>query len=356
MTNRKNRKVHFLVDGKRTVSKSFKQIGQWILALILAALVMNLVLAFYNRAAGWIDRTAGSTTAIYNPNSSMVHGTEGRGYHRIDARGYVNNTSNLADNYVIAIGASYTQGKEVNDGERYTDLLNSWLGYSEEAFVYNVSQDAYYFPEIVKGFSALLQEFPQTNKIIIEIGRTNYTNEELVEALNQRPYDEMQTGENILSTLSWKKKINIYLKEYSPLLFNANNKVKAIKELKSNKENLEKSELDLDLYKENLDAVFKFLTEVYDKEIIILYHPSVTIEKDGTLIIETKDTDDLFRDACKKNDITLVDMSDKFLLTYNDTYELPYGFSNTSLGQGHFSAAGHRMIAEELIKCLESEE
>ena len=332
------------------------QIEQCVIAVVVATLIMNFGLSFYNRAAGWIDRQSGSTTAIYNPGSSMLHGTEGRGYHRIDARGYVNDTSKLAEKYVIAVGASYTQGKEVNNGYRYTDLLNSWLGYNDEAFVYNVSQDAYYFPKIVKGFSALTQEFPQAEKIIIEIGRTDFAIEEMEDSLNQRAFDEIQTGERIKETLTWKKKVNIKIKEYSPLLYNINSKVQTLKSIKPTAENDSgKQDADLIKYRESLERVFTLLTQIYDKEIIILYHPRVSIGKDGNLNVFAEDTDEVFRKVCTKYDVSFVDMSEKFKQSYNDSFEVPYGFSNTTLGQGHFSAAGHRMVAEELIKYLENQ-
>lgn len=335
--------------------KNVKIIRQWFIAIVVAAFAMNILLAFYSRAAGWIDRTEGSTMAIYHPNSSMLHGSEGRGHHKTDARGYVNDTSKLADNYVLAVGASYTQGKEVEDGERYTDLLNSWLGYTDEAYVYNVSQDAYYFPKIAQGFSALVQEFPNADKIIIEINRTDFSDTELKSALEQRKFNEMQTGEKIMSTLSWKKKLNILVKEYSPLFFNANNQFKSIKELSVPKDAAKGGTVDLDSYTESLNDVFSLMTTIYDGEIIILFHPGVSIQEDGSLKIVDKETNDIFRNVCADYDVKFVDMSDKFMQTYEENHELPYGFSNTSIGSGHFSVAGHRMIAEELMDYLEGD-
>ena len=165
-----------------------RQIIQWIFAGTVAFLLVNVLLAFYSRQVGWIDRDKGSTLAILNPNSIIVMGTEGRGIHKVDKRGYVNDTDELADNYILAMGASFTQGKEVKAGERYTDLLNSYFGYTDEAFIYNVAQDGYYFPDIVKGFSNITKEFPNASKIIIETGSTFYSGDELLGALDQREY------------------------------------------------------------------------------------------------------------------------------------------------------------------------
>ena len=339
------------------MNKVLKQIGNWILAIIVTVLIMNVVLAFYNRTAGWIDRSTGATRAILNPGASIVFGTEGRGYHTVDKRGYVNNVDELADNYVIAIGASHSQGKEVGTNERYYDLLNSWLGYEDEAYVYCVSQDANYFPSIVKGFSALVQEFPDSSKIIIETGKTTFTVKELEKALDQREFDAKETGENIWNTLSFKRKLQIYLKEYSPLLFNVNSKISEIQKInKDDTASTAKEGDSLEDYEEALKKTFDLMTSVYDGEIIILYHPNVVIEEDGSLTIEETDTDSVFMNVCDSYGVTVVNMADKFISEYENDYTLPYGFSNSKPGSGHLNSDGHRMIAEELMSVVGPEE
>lgn len=45
-------------------------------------------------------------------------------------------------------------------------------------------------------------------------------------------------------------------------------------------------------------------------------------------------------------------MGDAFLKEYEASYEVPYGFSNTSPGTGHLNRTGHRLVAEELYKMI----
>ena len=212
-----------------------KQVIQGGIAFVISALIMNTILFFYNSRPGWIDRKKGSTTAVYTPNSGILKLTEGKGYHKSDSRGYVNDVDKLADNYVIAVGASHTQGKEVGRGERYTDLLNEWLGYTDEAYVYNVSEDGYFLPYILKGFEAVTKEFPDSSKIILEISTTYFSPDLFRDSLEQREFDENLVGQNILNTLSFKKKLNIYVKQYSPLLYNINNQINSIKKIQNAK-------------------------------------------------------------------------------------------------------------------------
>ena len=101
------------------------------------------------------------------------------------------------------IGSSFTQGKEVKAGERYTDLLNKRLVVNdEELAVYNCSKDGNYFPDIVNDFYAITQEFSDAGVIVIEIGSTSFSSEDLLAACVQHEFDEKQKGSNIMSTLS----------------------------------------------------------------------------------------------------------------------------------------------------------
>ena len=110
--------------------------------------------------------------------------------------------------------------------------------------------------------------------------------------------------------------------------------------------------VDLDAYTESMTKDIELITSVYDGEIIILFHPSTVIEPDGSLTVVHSDTDEIFKQICGEYGITVVDMTDKFLSEYEENHVVPYGFSNTSLGGGHFNTDGHRMIAEELMSYL----
>lgn len=332
------------------MKKFIKQAIQCIIAIVLAVCISNVFLGLYSRDTGWIDRDKASTTGIYLPNTSFLHGKEGRGYHVVDSRGYVNDTDKLADNYIIAVGASHNQGEEVPRGKRYTDLLNSWSGHTEDAYVYNVSQNAYFLPKVIKGFTALTTEFPNSSKIIIEVNATTFDIEDLQDALEQREYDETQTGQNILPTLSTVAKIKILAKRYLPLMNDVNAQIKAIKNPKSNDDN----EIDLIEYEKALDDGLALIRSIYSNEIIIMYHPKLEINDDGMSIIKEQTTD-TFKKVCEKNNITFINMEDTFIKEYKNDYSVPYGFSNTSIGAGHLNEKGHYLVAKELMPYITEE-
>ena len=176
------------------VKRGMRYILSWLLAAMAAFFVCNLVVFFYHCPAGWIDRHSSATNAIWEPHATLRMGTEGHGVYTVDKRGYLNEDLPLADSYTVVVGSSYVQGKEVAMGKRFTDLLNRAVSSGEALHVYNVSQDGFYYPEIVKCFPALLQEFPAAKTIVIELGSTNFSADELTAALEQCDFDAEQTG------------------------------------------------------------------------------------------------------------------------------------------------------------------
>ena len=89
-------------------------------------------------------------------------------------------------------------------------------------------------------------------------------------------------------------------------------------------------------------------------KLIIAYHPSVALNKDGSLKIEgNPESVKVFSEACAQNGIYFIDMSERFLSEYEKNYTLPTGFFNTSVAKGHLNKYGHRMFAEEIYKLMQ---
>ena len=99
------------------------------------------------------------------------------------------------------------------------------------------------------------------------------------------------------------------------------------------------------------------IAEEHEIKIIILYHPHLEILESGNLYFQTDEhTKAEWKDFCDQQGIIFVDMTDRFREEYYKSYILPYGFSNTPVGEGHSNRYGHRMIAEELAEAIEREE
>jgi len=326
-----------------------RNIKSWSAAFIIAVVICNGVVYFYDRPAGWINRTEAFSTAIWNPGSKIVMGTEGHGVHKVDSRGYINSheLENGEKGYVLTVGSSFTQGKEVEAGKRFSDLLGMWMK-EDGISVYNVSQDAYFFPQLIKGFQALVEEFPDASTIILEISSTDFSKKDMEDALNQRRYDSRQSGRQIKKGLSIKEKLKIKLKESLPIYNLAKKQVNAIKS-KDAQPGIGDGKL---ANQELVDKALKKIRSQFSGNILVFYHPSVEIQQDGSLKILKGEFKETFKQLCIKNNILFLDVSDAFLEKYESDFIVPYGFNNTIMGTGHFNEAGHLIVAEEIYGVL----
>ncbi len=339
------------------MKKYIWQMTQWMAAGILAVVICNCLLLVYHRPAGWIERTNSATSAIWRPGSTLLMGTEGRGTYTVDKNGYLNADLPRQEDYCLVLGASYTQGKEVKFGKRYTDLLNAMLAASsDELAVYNCSQDAKFLPGIINDFYAITQEFSDAETIIIETGNTDFSSKEIKAACNQHGFDENQLGSVIMSNMSFIQKAKLLVKEGLPFYTILKSQLTAMaaqKEGTAISDNVQSA--DTEQEQSLLDAL-ALIRSQFNGRLIILYHPMVSLAETGELVITEQETTSMFAAACAVNDIIFVDVSEAFLEAYAEDYSVPYGFPNTTMGTGHLSVDGHRVIAEELYKVLKEAE
>lgn len=326
-----------------------RQAGQWLAAAAIAMLLCNACLYGYHDPAAWIDRSNASTYAIWRPGSRIVMGTEGRGVHHVDSRGYLNPDLPLADGYTLVVGSSFTQGKEVAAGERFVDLLNGALSDGETLAVYSVSQDGFYFPDVVACFPALMAEFPDAETLIIEIGSVSFSDEALTAALNRQGVDETQRGAELLERMPSGRKAALYIKEAFPILTLGKQQLTAmLAEERASPETAPSAEA--------LDAAMAQIRARFSGRIIIFYHPSVQITPEADLEIVQEEGLELFRRACERNGLEFLDASVRFSQAYEEDHTVPYGFPNTTMGSGHLNADGHRICAELLLEALKGGE
>lgn len=316
---------------------------QWIGAALVAVLLCNGLLFFYHDPAVWIDRQGGATDAIWHPGARLLMGTEGRGSHRLDSRGYLNPDKALAEHFVLVVGSSFTQGKEVPAGKRFTDILNDALAESEETLaVYNVSQDGFYLPDVCRCFPALLAEFPDAGKLVIEIGTTAFPEEAF--AAPQDTPDPAAQGPALLARLSPGEMLCLETKEALPILTLAKAQLTALTDAAP-------SEIPAPAGEETLKAALSRLRQQFAGDILILYHPPVEITPAGMAVME-EETTSAFRAACEGAGVRFVDVSGAFGAAYEEAYLVPYGFFNTTPGSGHLNIQGHRLCAEALLPHL----
>ena len=317
---------------------------------------VNLLCFGYERPVGWFDTPNGPSPSGWNPGAVLIRGTEGYGIAKVDENGYFNPAGVLQENYILCMGSSHTQGKEVPPDKKYTALMNAHFSQGEgQLAVYNIACDGNFLPSLIRHFSAAMEAFPDAGTVTIEINGTDFPSEEIRDAMQQVAYKEESSVRNQKLAMGATQKVKTLIKEYFPLLRLIKSKLETIRA--TGEVSVSSPEIPADEQKEDaVRAAAKMMRQEYDGEIIFLYHPSVAIDANGTVSCVYDDFFDTFQKICDENRISVVDMGASFLENYQQEKTLPYGFLNTVPGSGHLNTTGHRLIAEALIEKIQGNE
>ena len=342
----------------QTFRRFIKQIFSWGIALAISLFIMNLVSFTFYDPCQELVRQQGSTTGFLLPGSHGVYGMEGYCIANIDENGYVNRDLPLADSYYIVAGASHTEGLFLPLRLRYSDILNSMLGSDNELRVYNIGRSGNFFSIVLQHLDGILGEFPDADGIIIETDTLTYDTKALYDSQTQTGYDPSETASSIYAGLTDRQRFSMQIKQYLPLMRELHKQILTYESI--SQEDSPSDILDPDFwaqeyaggYSDALDSLMAFIRSKTDKQIIILYHPAVSIEDDGSMKLMSNGAEPYYREICAKYDIDFVDMSKPYMEAYRKNHTVPYGFFNTTMGAGHTNRSAHRMMAEELYKVI----
>jgi hypothetical protein len=285
------------------------------------------------------------------------------------------------------MGSSHAEGLQVMQKDNMVSVLNKMIDPNCRT-VYNLGTAGYTLPFIVEGFQAALEEFPNASAVMIEISQMSFANDDLVNAMDQAKYNPASSGKALAQLLGTPRQIRNNILSAIPLIsllrqqlvsmdFSLSDAfgierwglIQQANESNTNDVFLDQDEMidattddavapdsaaeaaDGESYYDTLNQMFALLRSEFERPIILLYHPRVSILPDGTISIDRdmRCYDD-FMAACENNDIIFIDTGDAFLETYDADFSIPYGFNNTTLQGGHLNQIGHRIVAEEFYE------
>ena len=264
---------------------------------------------------------------------------EGFGFGWTNNEGY-NNTYDYEHGMnidVLVMGSSQMEAVQVEQRECASAELASISGMR----VYNIGISAHYFSRCIQNLAAAVRKYQPSKYIVMETSSVTFTDDDLKEILSSRvPATERGT-----LRLLMRKNPYFFLLWVQAHDYISNNFKKPPQ-------------------KSNATSNPVFLSEILNNmketaaesgaKIVVVYHPSVSLNKDGTMSINgSPDTVKQFSELCTQNGIYFLDMSNRFLSEYENQHVLPYGFMNTSVGKGHMNRYGHRMFAEEIYKLIQ---
>ena len=101
--------------------------------------------------------------------------------------------------------------------------------------------------------------------------------------------------------------------------------------------------------------LFQYLQSIenkYETEIVIVYHPTGKIQKDGSILFQPSERKDLFGKIADEYGITFVDLTADFEKMYYQEHHVAHGFVTGKLERGHLNKYGHAVMAKALCRAI----
>lgn len=327
--------------------QTVKKLGKIILAGITAAAILCAVVIPYAKTPVHIENPDGNTDYVWEANSLWCKMTEGISFGRFDAKGF-NNREVIEDPDIVVVGSSHSEAVNVMPSESYAAVLGE--AFRDVYTVYNMGISDHFFIKLCKYLPKTVEQNPSAKYIIMETYNVAVTRED-VDALRNGTvsYSSSHNGGliGLMQRLPFPRLVYQQLdRGLKDLLLDKKEDTPA--------EEPEEFTPDEAVY----DDFFAYLQEAVgnsDVRLIIMYHPTGTLQQDGSASFGENDAAlEMFGSKCQENGISFVDMTQPFTQMYETEHKLPHGFITGQIGTGHINADGHRKIAEELAKCIVS--
>lgn len=334
-----------------------------VLAVILTICIMNIVcFAYYNP-------THNSVKNAYRlePNGIGFQATEGVAFTYTDSNGFTNRDLPLEEtDYILVMGSSQGVGFNVPIEERFSDRLNTMLGYTDTLKVYNVAYSGGGFKDIVHNYKELMEEFPEAQTVLIELDSAhlhlsesdfNYAIEQVnkSDSIIGKELSNYSFVERVMNFLKGSLPLGLlFIKQYlawKPLMTDLPEKFSSVEGEEFNLQEIEGGE-DVRKELEYWDACLQLISQESNAKIVIVFHDPINMEMNESIDTSLPEKMKQIEKICDKYGIEIINMLPAFTQNYMENYELPYGFGNTQLNQGHLNKTGHRLIAEEIYNYL----
>lgn len=335
------------------MSKKFiNEMIKIVLSALLAWVCLTIFCMWYYNVPIHFENISGATDYTWEHGVFYSRATEGFAFGTTNNEGF-NNLYDYEEGMeidVLVMGSSHMEGFNVAMSETTASRLSELMG---EETVYNIGISGHTLPVCLGNLGNAIEKYNPKKYVVIETGTLEFSDEILVNAINDNTEELQSHTGGILGLLQQNQYLRLAYKQLSSFLDNNEENEDVVIEVDAS---LQQNMMLLENF------VVKFASTISTwKELggvlIIAYHPSVDILEDGTLqLTENEQIVQKFAELCESKGILFLNMGDRFLTEYGETYTLPYGFMNSSVGKGHMNKYGHEMMAEELYKLIKEVE
>ena len=321
--------------------KRIQCIVKLVIAGIISLFFLSLFVLVFCNTGIHVNNPAGYTDYRWIPNQKKSTMIEGYSWLRMDNNGF--NNSFIPDQIdILILGSSHMEAVNVSQSDNSASKLALLI---PEKKVYNIGISGHDIYRCANNLRNAVNEFNPTEYIVIETDRVVLEKEKMEMVVNgeMAPIPSYDTG------------LLFFLQKLCPALKPIYKNIQVWRSASSqNLEIVEREEF------QEKDQLISFLMKIKKdcgegKKLIIVFHPTTTIDEDGRLFFDNHDDVLLFSEVCSELGIVFLDMTDSFSELYSEKHILPYGFINTAVGEGHLNKDGHQMIAERIAEVIRGE-
>ena len=328
--------------------KSFRIFLKITAAGILAFLGLTVFCGLYYNVPAHASSDDRATDYKWAANTFYSRGTEGFAWGRTNNDGYINPVDYQAGMPVdiLIMGSSHMEAFQVAMEDSTAGRLAALL---PEKTVYNIGISAHNLLNCAQNLEAAVEKYRPADYVVIDTATVVFPDDLLQE-----------TVAGVLPEISVTTGGIAGLLEHNPFLRRSAAQLQSFQKKEAGNDE-EAQPSTQQPVAENSEAPLNALLQKMQTDaaksgakLVSVFHPSLHLNKDGTLEIERDDEQTAhFSRLCTQNGILFLDMSERFLEEYQSCYRLPYGFTNSSAGTGHLNVTGHRLVAEALWEAFE---
>lgn len=328
--------------------KTLKTLLKVFLAGCTAVLILSLLLVPYSTIPIHIKNPDMNTDYVWPSNAKWMKMTEGIAWGKYDEKGY-NNAKVIDNPDIIVLGSSHMEATNITNKENMTYILNEKIG--DRYSVYNMGISGHHLYKVSKYLPVNMELFEKTPKaVIIETDSVN---------INQSDVDKLIEGKidftpsydtGIVRKLQMVPFLRVVhqnidgglLKLFMP---ETSAEATPVPEVKKD------SKVDEKPY-ETLLRYIGGIGEKYSSHIIICYHPTGSLNADGTLSYNCDEYSAIFQKYAEENGVTFINLQEEFKKMYLEDHVVPHGFITGKVEYGHLNRYGHKKMAEVLFDTI----
>ena len=316
---------------------------------IVSIIILSILCFGYYFIPVHIENEKHNTDFTWQKNSIWIKGTEGFSYGRFDAQGY-NNKEVIDNPDVIVLGSSHAIGTQVQQEETFSSVLGEKL--KGKYTVYNMGMDDHTLYNNSANLKRNLELYEIPPKyVILETYNVYVLDSDVNNIVNDTFPVKKSYSNGIIGKL---QRVPFFRLMYFQLTHGLAEKLldkKVDSGFTNNVTNNEEIEI---VEKESYEKLFSYYRNIekkYNTKIIIIYHPILLMNEDGSVVGNTKKEDlEYFKYYSNKYNINFIDMTDDFINMYYNEYHLPNGFTTGLIGSGHINKYGHESMGIALYK------